>query len=213
MAVKQLDDLFNPGTDVLGTKQNEAGTISAQTGDVVGEEVHSDDAEWWQHVGLASRPAKAIAGKSACQAVTINQGSNDLIIATRDLRGSGIYGTLREGETCLYAPGPTNTGTGRVLLQDDGTNSTITITANGTTVTITGAKVGLDAPMVDLAAGASDAVALAPALITWAAAVNAALAAIAAALATPGPVVGPVAVPPVPGLAATVASSKVRAAQ
>jgi hypothetical protein len=43
---KVLDDIFDMGCDVLGTSRNQAGTILAQTGDVVGEEVASDDAEW-----------------------------------------------------------------------------------------------------------------------------------------------------------------------
>jgi len=127
MRSKHRSDLFELGCDILGTTINGQGTILCQTGDVNGDEVVSDGAEWWQHVGFASRPAKAIAGKSACQGLTINQGSADICIATRDIRGGVIYGALKEGESCVYAGGPANTGTGRILLKDDGTKSTITI--------------------------------------------------------------------------------------
>jgi hypothetical protein len=178
MPVAQLDDLFSPGTDVLGTEQDEKGTILAQTGDVIGEEVHSDQAEWWQHVGFASRPAKAEPGKSACQAISINQGSNDLIVATRDVRGSSLYGTLREGETCVYAPGPKNQGTGKILLQDDGSASTITVTAGGQTVTLTGGQ-------VQLGSGASEGVVCGGgAFTTWASALVAAVRGLIVAVST-----------------------------
>jgi hypothetical protein len=194
MAFHQPDDIFSPGVDVLGTSQDEQGTILAQTGDVVGETVESDSAEVWQHVGFASRPAKAISGASACQAITLNQGSNDLIIATRDLRGSGIYGTLREGETCLYAPGPANHGTGQILLQDDGTTSTITVKGNG--------ACNVSTATVALGNGASHPVALADALQTWAGQLATWAAAVAAQL--PG-------LPTFPPLPSSAASSTVKA--
>jgi hypothetical protein len=193
-----MANAFNPGADVLGTTQNEQGVILAQTGDVVGEEAHSDGAEWWQHVGFASRPAKAEAGESACQAVTLEQGSNDVCIASRDIRGAGLYGRLGEGETCVYAGGPDNAGTCKVTLTNDGTATAIIAIAD----------------VIKLGAGASDPVALAPALQTWATSVNLALAAVMALLNAPGPVMGaPAAVPATPSLASTVASSIVKGAQ
>jgi hypothetical protein len=189
---------FNPGADVLGTTQNEQGTILAQTGDVVGEEAHSDGAEWWQHIGFASRPAKAKAGESACQAVTLEQGSNDVCIASRDIRGAALYGRLGEGETCVYAGGPDNTGRCTATFTNDGAATAIALVAD----------------VIKLGAGAADAIALAPALQAWATSVNTALAAIAALLNAPGPVMGAAgAVPPTPGLASTVASSIVKGAQ
>ncbi|WP_437489479.1 hypothetical protein WME75_10790 [Sorangium sp. So ce1014] len=126
MPVDLLSDIFENGADVLGTTIDSRGVILAQTGDAVNSEVLSDNAEWWQHVGFASRPAKAEPGKRACQGITLNQGCNDLCIASRDTRGTKIYGSLKEGEACVYAGGPSNTGTGRILLKDDGTTSTIT---------------------------------------------------------------------------------------
>jgi len=160
MAVDQLEDLYEHGVDVTATQQDGQGTITAQTGDAVGGEVTCDNAEWWQHVGLTSRPAKPTAGAPSCQAITINGGRNDLVIATRDLRGPAI--PLNDGETCLYAPGPSNKGTGRVLLQDDGTNATITITAGGAKIVIKASdgSITISGGPVNLA-GASDFAALA----------------------------------------------------
>jgi len=189
---------FNPGADILGTTQNEQGTILVQTGDVVGEETHSSDAEWWQAVGFASRPAKAKPGESACQTVTLEQGSNDVCIASRDIRGAGLYGRLGEGETCVYAGGPNNSGTCKVTLRNAGAATAIEALADA----------------INLGADAADAIALAPALQSWASSVNLALAAIAALLGATGPVMGaPGAVPTTPALASTVASSVVKAAQ
>jgi hypothetical protein len=188
---------FNPGADVLGTTQNEQGTLLAQTGDVVGEEAHSDGAEWWQHVGFASRPAKAKAGESACQAVTLEQGSNDVCIASRDIRGAALYGRLGEGESCVYAGGPDNAGTCKVTLYNAGAATTIEALADA----------------IKLGANATAAVARAPELQSWATSVNAALAAIATLLNAPGPVTGASgAVPVTPALAAGVASSVVTVA-
>ena len=184
MPTVQKDDIFDLGADLLGTTQNERGTFSAQTGDVVGEDVYSPEAEIWGALGLASRPAKATAGKDAAQAVCIKQGSNDVCIAYRDVRAASLYGPLREGETCLYAPGPTNQGTGRVLLQDDGSGSTITITAGGQTVVITGGK-------VNLGTGAAEGVVCGgSAFSAWASAITAAIQALLTAVATKSAVVG-----------------------
>lgn len=159
MAVSQLDDLFTPGADVLGTTQDANGTILAQTGDVVAENVASDGAEWWQAVGFISRPAKADAGAAACQAVTLNRGSFDLVVATRDLRAARPQ--VGEGETCVYAPGPHNQGVGRIFLQDDGTNQAITITVGTTQIVVkSDGSVTISASAVNLA-DASDFAALA----------------------------------------------------
>jgi hypothetical protein len=186
MPVTQIEDLVTPGADILGTSQDQSGTILAQTGDVLAEDVASDGAEWWQHVGFASRPAKAEAGKAACNGITINRGTHDCVIASRDLRGSGVYGTLGEGETCVYAPGPSNQGTAKVLLQSNGTTEQITISIGGTqilvksdgSITISGGPVNI--------AGASDFAALASKVDSNFAALKAA---ISAATAGGSPVV------------------------
>ncbi len=161
MPVKQLSDLFDPGADVLGTIQTDQGTIMAQTGDVVGEFVNSDNVEVWGPPGFASRPAKANSGKDAAQAVTINRASNDIIIAFRDIRAGSLVGQLKEGETSIYAPGPSNAGVCQILLQNDGTNQKVTITVKDTKIEVlSDGTVNIDASKVNLAA-ASDFVALA----------------------------------------------------
>lgn len=116
------------GNDVLGTAVNATnGAISAQIGDSVSREVSCDNAEWIQHVGFASRPASAEPGKSSCQVLSIERTDRDICYASRDLRGTKIYGALGAGETCIYANGPRATGTGIVSLKDDGTDATITL--------------------------------------------------------------------------------------
>lgn len=116
--------------DVLGTRLNtKNGAISAQLGDSVSQETVSDDAEWFQHVGFASRPSRAEPGKSACQVLSTERTDRDVVYASRDLRGTTLYGALGEGETCLYANGPNGGGTGLLKLHDDGTNATIAIGA------------------------------------------------------------------------------------
>lgn len=203
MAVKQLGDLFDHGIDILGTSQDAKGTILAQTGDAMAEEVASNDVEVYGPSGLASRPAKAIAGKSACQAITLSRGSNDIIIGMRDLRGSSLYGTLREGETCLYAPGPSNKGTGRIVLQDDGSAQTITIQVNGTTkiVVKSDGSIAISGGPVNIA-GASDFAALAAKVDSNLSTLSAA---VSAATCPPGTAGGPlVFVPPsLPSVAAS----------
>lgn len=120
MAAEQLEDLFDVGIDILTTEITSKGTLSAQTGDVVAEQVSSANCEWWQQVGFASRPPKPQPGVAACQGVTLNRGDRDIVIATKDLRSQAIYGNLKEGETCLYAAGPDGNGQGRVSLKADG---------------------------------------------------------------------------------------------
>jgi len=145
MPPTQADDIFTLGSDVLGTAQDGQGTITAQMGDVVAQDVTSDDAEVWGPTGLISRPAKAEPGKRSSQAITINGGSNDVAVAFRDLR---LNITLADGETAIYAAGADGKGATRILLQD----GSITITTGGA-VTVNGASVSL--------AGGADYVALA----------------------------------------------------
>lgn len=210
MTVRQLDDLNDIGVDVLGTTQAANGVILAQTGDVVAAPagadaaVSSDNAEVWGPPGFVSRPAKAIAGKSACQALTVNQGSNDCIVGFRDVRCAGLPGAILEGETCVYAPGPSNQGTGRILLKDNGATSTITIHSNG--------SISIDVPSVRLGAGASIPIALAPAIQVFAAAVVVAIGQVAALLNAPGTVIGaPGSVTPIPPLDPSASSATVNA--
>ncbi len=112
--------------DVLGTSVNDKnGAISAQTGDSVSQESVAEEAEWFQHVGFASRPARAEPGKSACQVLTVERTGRDVCYASRDIRRAPPYGALGEGETVLFASGPNNQGTGCVELRDDGTDASV----------------------------------------------------------------------------------------
>jgi len=147
MSVQQLDDIHSPGMDVLGTTQDAGtGAVIAQTGDVVAEEPGSDGAEWWQHVGFASRPAKARKAQDAAQAVTLNRGDRDIVVASRDLRVT--VPPLAEGEAVLFAVGADLTVKASIVLKQDGT---INITS--------ASKVVVHASEVDLAS-ASDFAAL-----------------------------------------------------
>jgi len=159
MPVQQLDDIFNAGADVLGTVQDANGTILAQTGDVVAETVAGDGGEWWQQEGFVSRPADADSGSAACQAVTLNRGTFDVVIATRDLRGTRPQ--VAPGETCVYARGPHYQGPTKLLLQDDGTTQTATLTVGSTQIVVkSDGSVTISASAVNLA-GATDFAAMA----------------------------------------------------
>lgn len=116
------------GLDVLGTSVNDKnGAVSAQLGDAVSQEAVAEDAEWFQHVGFASRPARATPGKSSCQVLSLERTGRDVCYASRDLRKAPPYGALGEGETCLYANGPNGTGTATAELRDDGTDASVVL--------------------------------------------------------------------------------------
>lgn len=117
--------------DVLTTERAEdTGAILAQCGDVIGEKVSSQKAEIWQPQGYVSRPARAQPGKSAAQAINIKRSDQDLCIAIRDVRALKIAGSLKDGETCLFAPGSDGNAQGCVLLKQDGSISLITTDDN-----------------------------------------------------------------------------------
>lgn len=112
-----MNDVHDALTTSINSKN---GAISAQLGDSTNSEVVSDEAEWIQHVGFASRPAKAVAGQPSCQVLTIETTGRDVCYASRDLRGTTAYGALDDGETCIFANGPNGGGTGLVILTNDG---------------------------------------------------------------------------------------------
>lgn len=119
--VSPLGALIDKGVDVLSTVLDAATKrIFAQLGDVKGEDAESDRAEWIQQPGFASRPGKAIAGKSAAQAVRVRCSTGDVVIACRDARTLSMYGALDDGETCICAGGPDGTAQGRSLWKKDG---------------------------------------------------------------------------------------------
>lgn len=116
-----ISGLVHVGLDILTTTVNSATKrILAQTGDVVKDATDADGAEWWQHVGFASRPPKPQAGKQAAQAVVLKTSDRDVVIGSVDQRGLDLYGNLDHGESCLYAAGEDGEAQARVLLKKDG---------------------------------------------------------------------------------------------
>ncbi len=123
--------LIMVGMDVLKTFiSTKTDSILAQIGDVIGESVDVDSAEWWQHVGFSSRPSKPDAGKAACQAVVVRRGQIDAAFASRDIRCQKIYGNLKDGETCIWAGGVDGLAQARVLLRQDGSCTMYTTDSN-----------------------------------------------------------------------------------
>lgn len=123
--------LWKRGLDVLNTVVDATTkTITAMLGDAVGEETSSANAEWWQHVGFASRPSKPTKGQPSAQVVTLTASDEDAVIASRDVRGQVIYGALSHGETCIYASGEDGASQGRVLLKTDGSINVYTRAGN-----------------------------------------------------------------------------------
>ena len=119
------------GFDILNTTVDKTTKkITCQLGSVVGKTVDTDGAEYWQQVGFASRPPKPDAGKEAAQAVSIKGGDRDTVIATQDLRGLKLYGSLEHGETCIYAAGEDGKGQARILLKKDGSVALYTLQGN-----------------------------------------------------------------------------------
>ena len=122
-------DLITVGVDIFTTTVESNGSLLAQTGDVVSQS-GGTPAEIWGPCNIAARPAKPIPGKSACQAVSLNQSDRDILIGFRDTRGQEIYGNLSEGETCIYAPGAEGEGQAKVVLKGDGSITLHTTTDN-----------------------------------------------------------------------------------
>jgi len=131
MGAPDLKSLIHVGFDVLTTIVNEkTRRVLAQIGSVVAETTDSDNAEWWQHVGFASRPSKPEAKTKAAQAVVVRAGDHDIITNSQDLRGLELYGNLKAGETCVYAAGEEGTGQARTLWRDDGAITHFTTEGN-----------------------------------------------------------------------------------
>ncbi len=131
MSAPDLKGMIQVGFDVLTTTINEkTKKILAQIGSVLAETTDADNAEWWQHVGFASRPSKPEAKKKAAQAVVLRAGDHDVIVASQDLRGLELYGNLKAGETCTYAAGEDGTGQARTLWRDDGAITHFTTEGN-----------------------------------------------------------------------------------
>jgi hypothetical protein len=144
MSAGDLKGLLKVGIDILTTTVNKTTKkILAQTGNAVAQTTDSDSVEWWQHYGYASRPPKPEPGKQAAQALVLNKGDYDIAIASQDLRGLELYGTLDHGETCVYSAGDDGKGQARALFKKDG--SVHLYTRKGNTESGGGMVVQLDA--------------------------------------------------------------------
>lgn len=131
MKPPSLSGIVEVGLDILTTTVNASTKrILAQTGDVVKDATETDGAEWWQHVGFASRPPKPQAGKQAAQAVVLKTSDRDVVIGSVDQRGLALYGNLDHGESCLYAAGTDGEAQARILLKKDGSISLYTRKGN-----------------------------------------------------------------------------------
>lgn len=123
MAAPSLRDFVLIGVDVLSTAVASAtGFITAQLGDVVKQTTRSDGAEWWQHVGFASRPRAPEAGKKAAQVVIFQRGDLDAVIASHDERAAAIVSALADGETAVFA----SVDGGAVIVFDKNGGATLT---------------------------------------------------------------------------------------
>lgn len=137
MAAKDIGSIHDIGADILSSEISSNGAISVQYGDSVNEEVRGDGAEWWQHVGFASRPSNATSGSPSCQAVVIDQSDYPVVVASRDLRSASLAGQLGPGETAVYAAGPDGQGSPRVYLSSKSTSDeSIIIKVKDTTITV-----------------------------------------------------------------------------
>jgi len=115
-----MSSLIQFGMSVLSTAIDAVTSkILAQLGDDRGA-ADSDNAEWVQHVGFASRPSKVVPGKASAQVVCVKGGDRDVCIASQDMRGLELYGRLKEGETACYAAGADGLAQGRTLWKADG---------------------------------------------------------------------------------------------
>lgn len=141
MGAPSLSSAWDRCLDILSSVRDATtNVILVSLGNVVGKTQESDNAEWWQHVGFASRASKPEAGVVAAQCVIL-RGSPDCVIASRDTRCTSLYSQLDYGETCVFAGGEDGTAQGRILLKKTGavaiyTREGNTPTGNGMTISV-----------------------------------------------------------------------------
>lgn len=127
-----LKSIFYSGIDILRTDVEGPNTIMAQVGDATSGS-SPEPAEWWQHVGFASRPSE-VSGNgtnaNSAQGIVIVRTDYDLCIASRDTRFQDIYGALKPGETCLYGTGADGSAQGRILIKQNGSVNLFTKLGN-----------------------------------------------------------------------------------
>lgn len=144
MGAINLSTVWDRGLGILNTvRDTVTNTILAMLGDEEGDVTESAAAEWWQHIGFASRPSKPEKGKGGPQAVCLVGGDRDACIASRDTRCNALYAALDYGEFCVYAPGEDGTGQGRIFGKKDG--SVFLYTRQGNSPAGAGMTIGIDA--------------------------------------------------------------------
>jgi len=97
--------LFHVGVDLLASSLDKAtNVILVQLGDSASGTPDSDAAELFAgQAGFMSRPAAPTQGGASCQGIAIKRNDRDIVIATRDVRCSEIWGQLKAGESCMHA--------------------------------------------------------------------------------------------------------------
>lgn len=139
MAAPSLREAFQVGVSILNTVVDKVtGTILAITGDARAPVTDSSEAEWWQHIGFASRPSNPTPANTEAQGIcgeslTQRRGDRDICYASRDIRGQMLSGNLGPGETIIYAGGKLGTSQGRLLMKDDGSVTLFTTDSNTAT--------------------------------------------------------------------------------
>lgn len=180
------NSIFNFGLDILSSSFSQNGTISLQTGAVLGPEAPSDTAsEIWFPPGYLARPAKAHPNKDAAQGISAIRGDHDVVFAFKDVRANSLQEQIGFGEIQLYAGGPDNSGISKIVLNNDGTNQKITVTVGSKII-----QIKSDGSII-LGSG-DDTVMLGTDLLTWITQVNVALTTLNAAA---GSLVPPIVVP------------------
>lgn len=199
MSNPALAQIFDIGSDITSSSM-ENGLVTLQTGSLFGgdgdAEIVSNNVELWAPSGYVARPAKAD-NKEGPQSISLSRGDHDITVAVRDYRVGPIVESLGYGEVQVFAGGPNNSGFSKIVLNNDGTNQQITITAGSKII-----RVKSDGTVI-LGSG-DDSVMLGTDLLSWISQVNTALTTISGAA---GNFVPPIVVP----TASPKASNKVKA--
>lgn len=108
------------GEQVFAVSLNGQNIPVAQIGDINSSYVEGTGANWFQHVGFCSLPAKAIGGTSAAECIYIRSTHTDSVIASRDIRSLSVYGAMKAGEVSIYGVGEQGTSQGIIQIKTDG---------------------------------------------------------------------------------------------
>ena len=131
-------------TEILSSSVDSlTGGIVLQTGSIISGEDPRDGTELWQPSGYVARPANPTPPNQqdpnyAAQAVCIVRGDVDIAVGTADISAKPLLEPLGPGEVQIFAGGPANSGTCKVVLNNDGNgNVKVTITAGTAVVVVT----------------------------------------------------------------------------